>query len=244
MLPVDFLVKATQAANAVARLIVPRFEDGLGATHALSNKQKEYLGTGWLISSKHIITNHHVVNARDSYENDASPIDFELQAKSIKVQFDYDSESVVADTKTVASLIVADKVLDFAILELVEESNRSPLTLFEQTISMPKGAYIPVNIIQHPGGSPKQIAVRNNLIATIDNNNIAYFTDTKGGSSGSPVCNDQWQVVAIHKASTTQYGPFEYQGKNTSVVNIGTRIDTITSFIKDEYPNIGELLNL
>ena len=31
---------------------------------------------------------------------------------------------------------------------------------------------------------------------------IRYQTDTEPGASGSPVCNDTWQVVGLHHAST------------------------------------------
>ena len=91
---------------------------------------------------------------------------------------------------------------------------------------------LPVNIIQHPGGQFKQIAVRNNLAASLKGNDLAYFTDTEGGSSGSPVCNDRWEVLALHKASTMSMGRFEYQGKETAWVNIGTTMDKIVADIK------------
>ena len=58
------------------------------------------------------------------------------------------------------------------------------------------GEYL--NIIQHPNGEPKQVAVRENrLVARLDSF-LHYETDTAPGSSGSPVFNDQWEVVALH----------------------------------------------
>ncbi len=55
-----------------------------------------------------------------------------------------------------------------------------------------------VNIIQHPGGDHKQIALYHNIIAYTDNKRIQYLTDTMPGSSGSPVFDSQWRVVALH----------------------------------------------
>ncbi|MEM9840577.1 MAG: serine protease, partial [Pseudomonadota bacterium] len=86
---------------------------------------------------------------------------------------------------------------------------------------------LPVNVIQHPGGSPKQLGIRNNLAARLTDKDLAYFTDTEGGSSGSPVCSDDWIVLALHKASTTVFGKLEFQGKKTAWVNVGTRVDLI-----------------
>jgi endonuclease G len=60
----------------------------------------------------------------------------------------------------------------------------------------------PVNIIQHPDGRPMEIAFRNNrMIALVDEDVMTYSTDTERGSSGAPVFNDQWELVALHRAS-------------------------------------------
>ena len=58
----------------------------------------------------------------------------------------------------------------------------------------------PVNIVQHPDGDPRRIAVRENLLVAIpDERYLVYETDTEGGSSGAPVFNDNWELVALHK---------------------------------------------
>ncbi len=60
----------------------------------------------------------------------------------------------------------------------------------------------PVNIVQHPGGRPKEIAFRDNrLIRLVDDDVMTYSTDTDEGSSGSPVLNDQWELVGLHRSS-------------------------------------------
>ncbi len=63
-----------------------------------------------------------------------------------------------------------------------------------------------VTIIQHPGGMPKQMAVRACRIVELDEGDrdsrfIHTTTDTEPGSSGAPVLNDQWQVVQIRRQS-------------------------------------------
>jgi hypothetical protein len=55
-----------------------------------------------------------------------------------------------------------------------------------------------VNIIQHPAGRPKELALRDNTVTAILADFIHYEADTEPGSSGSPVFNDQWQLVALH----------------------------------------------
>lgn len=55
-----------------------------------------------------------------------------------------------------------------------------------------------LNIIHHPDGDYMQLSIRENLFKKITPISIWYETDTAPGSSGSPVFNDQWQVVALH----------------------------------------------
>lgn len=55
-----------------------------------------------------------------------------------------------------------------------------------------------LNIIHHPNGDYMQLSIRENLFVKITPVSIWYKTDTAPGSSGSPVFNDQWQVVALH----------------------------------------------
>lgn len=57
-----------------------------------------------------------------------------------------------------------------------------------------------INIIQHPAGRPKQISLQNNYVEYVGGNVVQYVTSTLPGSSGSPVLNDGWEVVALHHA--------------------------------------------
>jgi len=230
LLPFGFLAGAARTGRSVARLSVPRIEDGQPRLFA-SGKPVLFFGTGWLIGTKHVITNHHVINARTDGEAPASPSDFDLQAKGVVVQFGYDDEQAEGEPLEIAALTASDAQLDYALLELAAEpAEREPLPLWARPIDLAGGTRLPVNIIQHPGGHPKQIAIRNNLAAALEGGELRYFTDTAEGSSGSPVCNDQWQVLALHRASTMSYGKYNYQGKDTAWINIGT---TMTRIVED-----------
>ena len=55
-----------------------------------------------------------------------------------------------------------------------------------------------VNIIQHPGGGPKQISLAASVVVFAGEGRVQYLTDTLPGSSGSPVFDANWNLVALH----------------------------------------------
>jgi hypothetical protein len=62
-----------------------------------------------------------------------------------------------------------------------------------------------VNIIQHPGGDPmKVVMTQNRIIDDMTKTRVQYLADTDHGSSGSPVCNQKWEVIALHHSG----GPY------------------------------------
>jgi V8-like Glu-specific endopeptidase len=173
------------------------------------------------------MTNHHVVNARIDGQADAALADLELQASNTRVQFDYDANTKTGTSMRVIRLEAYDGKLDYAVLRLKSSVARMPLVVNQDRIEVQKDSYIAVNIIQHPNGGPKRVALRNNLVYDSDFPRLRYFTDTEQGSSGSPVFNDGWQVVALHRAST-----FVDQGQVTGWVNEGTQMAAILDDLK------------
>ena len=154
-------------------------------------------GTAWLIAPGLAITNHHVINARLSGQADAGQADLERQAASASLRFDFDAED--ADGMRVAStgLVACYKELDYAVLTVDGPEGRTIPRLAPFPVTLDATARIAVNIVQHPRGKAKRVALRNNLVTDADATSVRYFTDTEAGSSGSPVCDDQWRVVAL-----------------------------------------------
>lgn len=243
MLPYGWLSGALTVGRAVARLSVPRYENGFPVLAPGSANPLYYRGTGWLIGPQHLITNHHVINARSESEPDAFEADLSRQAANTIVQFDYDSEGVDGSPAAVEALAAwsswnTTPTLDFAILKLQEPpAGRQPLTLAPTALAEAGQQGLPVNIIQHPGGQAKMLGIRNNLVSRLDAWQLAYYTDTMQGSSGSPVCNDRWQVVALHRA--WEYAnQLMFQGKPTAWRNIGVRIDRLIEHLQQQAPGL------
>jgi V8-like Glu-specific endopeptidase len=118
---------------------------------------------------------------------------------------------------------------------LGRDPERPPLVINPAPIELAATSYLPVNIIQHPRGEPKRVAFRNNLVTAADAQLIRYFTDTDFGSSGSPVCGDDWRVVALHRGAKYTSG-VSYQGKDTAYVNFGSQIQAIIDDVRTGNP--------
>ena len=87
-----------------------------------------------------------------------------------------------------------------------------------------------VNVIQHPRGRRKEVAVQHNHIDEIYLNAIRYTTDTEPGSSGSPVFNNAWDLVVIHHAGG------EFNSSTTQWVNNeGMRLDKIVIDLRNQF---------
>ncbi len=206
-LPVNFLRAGQIAAQSVAKVFVPRIIDG-------QEKQEFGYGTGWLLAPNLLITNHHVIEVRERpFEAQATAADLKAQALKATVWFDFNSSESPYVEYACLELLHTNATLDYGILKIAAESASKPakqltqwgyLHIVEKAPELRKGDRL--NIIQHPLGGPKRIAIRSNYyVDTISTDNaprrMRYLTDTEPGSSGSPVFDDNWQVIALHHAA-------------------------------------------
>jgi hypothetical protein len=112
--------------------------------------------------------------------------------------------------------------------------------------------------IHHPGGVPKQVALRQNLLIEIDRHDLWYVTETAAASSGAPLFNDSWQVVGMHRAGipardqdgailTVDGEPWRESVDETRIVwraGVGTRTATVLEAllaVHDGHPLVVEL---
>ena len=230
LVPIGFLHKAQAVARYVGRIVTK-----------LGGRTK--FGTGFMISDRLLLTNHHVLPLPSIARKSRVQFDYvEIAGGDINVPTD-----VALDPDT---LFVADQELDFAVVAV--QANHPPIGAggWIPLISASGKAMVGerVNIIQHPGGEPQQIAIRANQIVDIDGDFLIYETDTRKGSSGSPVLNDQWQLAALHHAGVprrdghdrillTDGEPWDRRPGTVHridwVANEGTRISSITAFLKE-----------
>lgn len=209
---ISFLQRGLEVSRAVALLDV-----------------SEWVGTGFMISPNLLITNNHVLPS------------IELLPRT-KIRFNYQltfngrEEKVRDYTAAEGGLFYTQPKLDYTVVELEESPGKDWAILpLSKELPLPDSR---VNIIQHPAGQPKQISLQNNLVQYADSTRVQYLTSTLNGSSGSPVFNDNWLVVALHHAGGMLVEP---RTKRTYFRNEGI---TMAAILNDLPSNIVEQIGL
>jgi len=208
MLPSRFLPLGTLAAQTVGRITV-RNANGSGL-----------YGTGSLVGTNIVMTNNHVLQSKDAAANgvfelgyyDAAPGGSTPVPQTFQLQPD--------------DLFFTDEELDFTLVGVASDNGSASIASYGHLPLIADSGKALVgeklNIIQHAEGGPQQIAIRANMLVDVLAPYLHYQTDTAPGSSGSPVFNDDWQLVALHHAAvqTNTGGP-------GGIVNEGIQISAI-----------------
>ncbi|MEW2611452.1 serine protease [Streptomyces sp. NPDC047880] len=180
----SFLPRGVRAGATVARITLRR--GGRELPH----------GTGFLVSPRLLMTNHHVLPDESFARNCFAEFNAQVTADNVP-------DTVVRMELDPGAFFTADQRLDFALVALAATPDGpAPGDLFGwNRLSVQIGKLVlgeKVNIIGHPSGRLKEIALRDNAVLVRLDDFVHYTTDTEPGNSGSPVFNDQWEVVALH----------------------------------------------
>jgi V8-like Glu-specific endopeptidase len=200
-------------------------------------------GTGFMVSPRLLLTNNHVLPDSRSAVNSLIEFDFQvdLQGSELPVR------SFALQPQV---FYLTDKTLDFSLVAVsplsqdgIDLKHYSWVRLFGDEGKELLGD--PLNIIQHPNGELKQVALRNNQLVDRFEDFLHYLTDTEPGSSGSPVFTDTWTVVALHHSGVPKMDDGKYIGKDGKVwkpgmdpdmldwvANEGIRVSSLVKFIK------------
>lgn len=187
-------------------------------------------GTGFLVSENVLMTNNHVIDNMRTALN--SIVEFNYQD-----DINFMPCPIYTFRLDPEKFFVTNEELDFTMVAIKDNplSEKHPndfgyLHLISDEGKILKGEY--VSIIQHPNGGPKAVTIRENMVKSIFDDFVHYLTDTEPGSSGSPVFNDQWIVVALHHS-----GVPNPNNKNEWIANEGIRISSISKFFVENYNN-------
>jgi endonuclease G len=228
---------AVEAAGAVLERIIntPDFVDvryleaGTRSSHAVGRVDIRDdagrvigYGTGSLVTPTLLLTNHHVLPDAQTAANSEIEFNFENGIDGRPLQ-------PMLFPLSPAAFFLTDESLDFALVAVGASPPELAPFGFNRMISA-EGKVIAgdfVTIVQHPEGQKKQIALRDNRIVDVFDQFLHYEADTQPGSSGSPVFNDQWELVALHHASV----PAPEHPELGKFVNEGIRVSRLLAFI-------------
>ncbi|HVJ42427.1 MAG TPA: trypsin-like peptidase domain-containing protein [Dongiaceae bacterium] len=190
LMGVAFLERGLTVSRTVARIWVD-FSAGSAMGY----------GTGFMISPRLLITNHHVLQDAATAQASKAEFNYQLGADGNPVPSalfslrpgDFFVTSQELDYAVVAVAALAEAtalgsgraLTDFGFNAMIEEEGKAIAAQW-------------LNIIQHPEGGYKQLALRENQLVDVSDQFLTYQTDTAPGSSGSPVYNDRWEVVGLH----------------------------------------------
>ncbi|MDT0353610.1 trypsin-like peptidase domain-containing protein [Pseudonocardia charpentierae] len=205
LLDVAFLRRGFELATGVCRLLV---------TNQWGQKAH---GTGFRIGERLVLTNHHVLF---SGPDDGVP------PRSVDAWFGYErgfdgAELAYSEVPTRAGTARGERTHDWAVIELDADPPEGTAVISLSSAKPPEPGDR-VYVIQHPHGGPKKIGMIHNEIRHVDDDIVQYRTDTAAGSSGSPVFDERWCLVALHHRYVTHRtnGGIEYR-------NQGRRIERV-----------------
>ncbi|MES1215972.1 MAG: DNA/RNA non-specific endonuclease [Bacteroidota bacterium] len=217
--------------------------------------------TGFMVSEKLLLTNWHVFKTKE-------------EVRDSEIEFFYEYDIFGRPGKPIIFKLApgqffhSEQTLDYCLVAVndIDIYNTTRLSSIGYHYLDPtlgklgdEGVEL-LNIIHHPDGDLKQLSIRQNRFIKILETTLWYETDTAPGSSGSPVFNDQWQVVALHHMGVPAKTPDgkNYIDKNKNIIepvdgkidasridwiaNEGIRIsvllkDVFTKFPQDEFIN-------
>ena len=150
-----------------------------------------------LVDKHLLLTNAHVATSRDDVRAKYSALDV-LRIEETKVAF-LESSGVASNPINVIKEWFTSPPweLDATLLELADKPpdlKVAPLAK-DEVVKNER-----VNIMGHPFGTEMVVSLQDNRIIKQEDAKLFYRTPTEHGSSGSPVFNQRWELVALHHA--------------------------------------------
>lgn len=185
-------------------------------------------GTGFRIGTDWLLTNWHVLHRNDG-----------TRATAATAEFGYEDDGkggALAGTAIACDVasIVTSKDDDWAVVR-TSQPLQPTWPVLKLTDAVAPVQNTSAYIIQHPSGERKRLGFVRNQVSTFDDRVVHYLTDTKEGSSGSPVFNAQGQLIALHHAGGR---PQEVLGRVPMKKNEGIRISRIVEGMQKQNATI------
>ena len=228
----------------------------VGRIHIRDRVQQRGFGTGFLASPVLAMTNNHVLPDAQTARTSRIEFDFQngIDGSLLRTHhFQLDPET----------LFLTDEELDCTVVAVAPQSLPQdglpavPLSTFGfHRTTAQQGKILlgeSINIIQHPEGREKHISLQQNELVDRLERFLHYHTDTAPGSSGSPLYNNQWEVLGIHHSGVpakneagkllaldgTVWTPDRGEATIRWTANEGVRMSSIHAWIRSVADTLG-----
>lgn len=172
-------------------------------------------GTGFVVTGGRVITNNHVLPDADAAATSIAQFNYQRTVTGLDAQLEEFALDAAGFHTSLAD--------DWSVVTLKGDASKwGQIAL--QPMAVKVGDH--VNIIQHPGGAQKQISIVANVVAFAGEGRVQYLTDTLPGSSGSPVFDADWNLIALHHSGGWITEP-NAASKTTYYRNEGIAVDRI-----------------
>ena len=171
-----------------------------------------YLKGGYVLTNRHVLPNKEIAAKCELIFN----FNYKDRTETILRKLDVDADFLIG-TEDQSDLM---KDFDFALFKLKGTLDFPGIELSDD-LNMPKNDDM-VCVIQHPWGRPKELSL--GPVMGVDDQTIHYAADTNPGSSGAPVFNKKWQLVALH-----------FGHLNNENFNRGLRIDQLIKVLSPDW---------
>src|SRR5262245_11202458 len=205
-LPASFLEIGAASARATC-LVRAAGNDFLG-------RAGSWTGTGFLIGPSLLLTNNHVLNSVTVATSATAVFDFQTGPDGRPLTpsvFNLRPERLFLTSPITGGL-------DYTICWVDGEPGQrfGTVRVRRTAFGIAVGEF--ANVVSHPAGRFKEVVLQENNVSWQDDLVVHYTSDTEPGSSGAAVCNNSWQLVALHHASKFVEG---------GVINEGIKISAI-----------------
>lgn len=206
----DYLEKNFSGERGLSLDLLKRMLGSCASIGCVSNRRGERLGTGFLVAGEMLhpgwgpapvfVTNAHVIGTEVA--NAIAPAD-------ALVSFEVESSSAGAPVyHAVAELLYSSPpgplgqhcdALDATLVHLDGLAPTTPALTCAPNLPL-IDAKAKAYVVGHPLGSGLQLSLHDSILLDIDDEQrlVHYRTPTDPGSSGSPVFNGSWGVIALH----------------------------------------------
>jgi hypothetical protein len=196
-------------------------------------------GTGFVVPGKSVhpaiaapwvlVTNAHVLSD-DPAEQTGTPA--ALPREAARVSFEA-GPAPAAELAVERILFTSPRThLDFTIASLSSEPPQGEELPLAQALPL-LGRNQRVYVIGHPRGSGLSFSLDDNLLLDHQAPRVHYRAPTEGGSSGSPVFNASWDLIALHHAGGEAMARLNGQ-PGTYPANEGIAIQSIRQVVAEQ----------